>query len=101
VKLTTKASALVKDPNNRRKELEKLKVGDTVSGKVQKITSIGVFVAISGTSVVGLARKHAALDDPASNKLLSDLYTVEDVVRAKVAHFVTKLDLTMLFRKRC
>ena len=84
VKLSMKASALVRDPNGDRKDLEKLHVGDTVSGVVKRVTNSGVFVTINDTSIVGLARRNVAISDAKSNKLLSDEYTPGDVVRAKV-----------------
>lgn len=79
-----KASALVKDPNGDRKDLEKLHVGDSVSGVVKRVTNSGVFVSINDTSIVGLARRNVAISDAKSNKLLSDEYTPGDIVRAKV-----------------
>lgn len=84
MKLSMKASALVRDPNGDRKDLEKLHVGDTVSGVVKRVTNSGVFVTINDTSIVGLARRNVAISDAKSNKLLSDEYTPGDVVRAKV-----------------
>eukprot|EP01036_Dinobryon_divergens_P026442 gene26442-35097_t len=84
VKLSMKASALVKDPNGDRKDLEKLHVGDSVSGVVKRVTNSGVFVSINDTSIVGLARRNVAISDAKSNKLLSDEYTPGDIVRAKI-----------------
>ena len=85
VKLSTKASALVRDPNGDRKDLEKLHVGDSVSGVVKRVTNSGVFVTINDTSIVGLARRNVAISDAKSNKLLSEEYAPGDIVRAKVS----------------
>lgn len=86
-----KASALVRDPNGDRIALDKLTVGETVSGVVKRVAAAGVFVTIANTNIVGLARKQHALTEPNSNKLLTDEYTVGDVVRAKVYLIILQL----------
>ncbi len=63
-------------------EIKKLKEGQVVMGKVQRVTNIGVFIEIENTNLVGLSRKAFALSDKGSQ--LSDEYDVGDIVKAKI-----------------
>ena len=63
-------------------ELDALVVGDSVRGTVLRVTAIGVFVAIEGTSIVGLSRRAAAAAPNVED--LGALFEEGDVVRAKV-----------------
>lgn len=63
------------------KEFNSLKKGDIISGTVHRVTDFGVFVAISGTTLIGLSRKPMAASN---DEELSDLYEEGDNVRAVV-----------------
>jgi predicted RNA-binding protein with RPS1 domain len=62
-------------------ELANLQEGDVCQGTVQRLADFGVFVQISGTSIVGLARKEQAVGE---GRALSEAFSVGDLVRAKV-----------------
>ena len=65
------------------KELSSLQEGKIVKGTIQNITESGLFINIHETSLVGLARKHAVIDE--NNKSnLADLYEINDVVKCKI-----------------
>jgi rRNA biogenesis protein RRP5 len=64
------------------REINKLVVGDTIKGTVQKIADFGVFIAISNTSLIGLSRTGAAVAGSIDN--LNDAFDIGDIVRAKV-----------------
>jgi ribosomal protein S1 len=80
VDLSLRSSAVNGDMGG--KDFNSLKKGDIVSGTVHRVTDFGVFVAISGTSLVGLSRKAmaAAKDD----EDLATMYEEGDNVRAVV-----------------
>lgn len=65
-----------------KEEIEKLSVGDTVVATVTKVTPVGVFVSLEGTSIEALSRPFAASDLPQT--ALHEEFSVGDVVRAKV-----------------
>jgi rRNA biogenesis protein RRP5 len=80
-KVTLKPSKVHGDERTME-ELNSLSVGDTVNGRVQRVADIGVFVEISGTSLVGLSRKAMAIQD--ENGDLRQSFEIGDVVQAKV-----------------
>lgn len=80
-KLSLKTSVIVGNAK-KEAEIEKINTGDTVSGVVEQVTAMGVFVAIDNTSLVGLSRRAHAVSD--EQKLPSEEFSVGDVVRAKV-----------------
>lgn len=80
-KLSLRPSVVVGDEAAAR-EIAQLGVGQLVTGKVQKIAPIGVFVSIDDTSLVGLSRKICAVANEADD--LAAFYSVGDVVRARV-----------------
>ena len=79
VNLTLRDSIVNGDGGNE--EFDSLNKGDIVSGTVHRVTDFGVFVAINGTSLIGLSRKAMAapVDDD-----LSAIYEEGDRVRAVV-----------------
>ena len=79
VDLSLRSSAVHGDLGS--KDFNSLKKGDVISGSVHRVTDFGVFVAIGGTSLIGLSRKAmaASMDDD-----LSALYEEGDNVRAVV-----------------
>lgn len=80
IKLSLKMSAIQGDVKALT-ELSNLNVADVVTGKVERITDFGVFVAINGTSLVGLSRRAAAVSGDTE---MSSVYEAGDVVRAKI-----------------
>jgi rRNA biogenesis protein RRP5 len=79
-KLSLKASVVLGDKQGDE-EIKALKVKQTIEGTVQTVASIGVFIAIKGTSLVGLCRRSEACED---SEELNDMYQVGAFVRAKV-----------------
>lgn len=77
IELTLKHSA----SDDKQKELEQLEKGAVVVGTVKNVTDFGVFVAIKGTNLVGLCRKHAAVS---GEENVYDVYAAGDIVQAKV-----------------
>lgn len=65
-------------------QLANLQEGDVLKGVVERVNNdIGVFVQLSNTVVVGLARKEQAVHD---SRPLSEVFAVGDIVRAKILH---------------
>jgi rRNA biogenesis protein RRP5 len=88
VQLSLKPSAVEGDAKIL-KELSQLRVKQVVTGSVHKVTEFGVFVAIDGTSLIGLSRMaDALLQSSGKNKQktqdLREVYAQGDVVRAKI-----------------
>jgi rRNA biogenesis protein RRP5 len=79
-KLSLKQSVIVGD-KKADEEIKGITVRSTIEGTVQRVTPIGVFVCIKGTSLVGLCRRGAACED---SEELADLYEAGAFVRAKV-----------------
>lgn len=79
-KLSLKQSVMVGD-KKAEEEIKGITVRSTIEGTVQRVTPIGVFVCIKGTSLVGLCRRGAACED---SEELADLYEAGAFVRAKV-----------------
>ena len=79
-KLSLKGSVVLGD-KKAEEDIKSIKVRSTVEGTVQRVTPIGVFIAIVGTSLVGLSRRSAACED---SEELSEMYEVGAFVRAKV-----------------
>ena len=79
-KLSLKQSVIVGD-KKAEEEIKGITVRSTIEGTVQRVTPIGVFVCIKGTSLVGLCRRGAACED---SEELADLYEAGAFVRAKV-----------------
>eukprot|EP01038_Epipyxis_sp_PR26KG_P005669 gene5669-7826_t len=84
LKLTMKMSSIVKLSKDSAdsQAISNMSVGDTISGTVQQVNDIGVFININNTTLVGLARKNAANLNPSKN--LKDEYEIGDVVKAKI-----------------
>ena len=79
-KLSMKNSIVVGD-KQAEEDIKKIEVKSIIEGTVQRVTPIGVFIAITGTSLVGLSRRSVACED---NEELSEIYEVGAFVRAKV-----------------
>jgi rRNA biogenesis protein RRP5 len=81
VQLNLKPSVVVGNLQSQ-KEIKHIHDGDFVTGTVERVNEIGVFVRIKGTSLVGLSRKATSLDD--TSRALDEVFTVGDVVKARV-----------------
>lgn len=81
VQMSLKPSVLVNDAI-AKEEIKTLHPGDVVKGVIQRVNDIGVFITISGTSLVGLSRKAVALDNP--NDLIQNVFHIGEMVKAKV-----------------
>jgi predicted RNA-binding protein with RPS1 domain len=79
-KLSMKGSAVLGD-QQADDDIKSIQVKSTIEGTVQRVSPIGVFIAIKGTSLVGLSRRSAACED---SEDLAEMYKVGAFVRAKV-----------------
>lgn len=86
VHLSLKSSDTGRIPETEAAQLEQLEKGLVVTGKVQSIASCGVFVAIDGTTLVGLSRPPVAIAGGSSADLakLSSTFEIGEPVRALV-----------------
>lgn len=79
-KLSLKQSIVIGD-KQAEEDIKNIKVRSIIEGTVQRVTPIGVFIAIKGSSLVGLSRRSAACED---KEELTGMYEVGALVRAKV-----------------
>eukprot|EP01035_Chromulina_nebulosa_P016871 gene16871-22359_t len=74
--------SIVQGNEDLKKEILKLVIGNIVIGTVSKVKEFGVFVDIKDTKVTGLSRINDAVDNATLD--LREVYTVGDIVRAKI-----------------
>ncbi|XP_027363474.1 rRNA biogenesis protein RRP5 [Abrus precatorius] len=82
VEVTLKTSAISNRPKSEIIDLTKFHVGDVISGKIKRVESFGLFIAIDNTNMVGLCHVSEISDNHIEN--IEAKYRAGERVNAKV-----------------
>ncbi|PON46626.1 Polyribonucleotide nucleotidyltransferase [Parasponia andersonii] len=82
VEVTLKTLGASSAPKSETSNLSSLHVGDIISGRIKRVESYGLFIAIDNTNLVGLCHISELSDDRTDN--IQSKYKAGEKVRAKI-----------------
>ncbi|TKY53223.1 RRP5-like protein [Spatholobus suberectus] len=82
VEVTLKTSTVPNMPKSEIIDLSKFHVGDVISGRIKRVESFGLFIAIDNTSMVGLCHVSEISDNHIEN--IEENYRAGERVKARV-----------------